>query len=199
MAYLPRTGLLLTLALLGACAAAPVTPPGGDWQAHRSALIALDSWQLRGKLAVQTTHSADSVNISWNQAAATTELVLSGPIGWGRASIRSDGQSLQLERNGQQHSVMVDDDKALEQLLGWPMPVALLPWWIRGLPAADVPVDTLELEQGQLRVLSQGGWQLTYERYQAVGDLQLPAKIQFRSALASGKILIKQWQLTPAP
>jgi outer membrane lipoprotein LolB len=198
MAYLPRSGLLLMLALLGACAAAPVAPPSGDWQAQRTALVALDTWQLRGKLAVNTSHSADSVNINWSQAATTTELILSGPIGWGRASIHSDGKNLRLERNGEQHTVLLNDDTALEQLVGWPMPVALLPWWIRGLPAPDIPVDALELEQGQLRVLSQSGWQLTYERYQQVGDLQLPTKIRFQGAQAMGKILIKQWYLEPA-
>ena len=187
------------LALLGACAAAPVTPPATNWQAHRDALTALDNWQLRGKLAVATQNTADSVNVSWSQTSAITELILSGPIGWGRASIRSDGHTLQLERNGEKSTVMLSDERALQQLLGWPMPVALLPWWIRGLPAPDLPADVLELQEGKLKVLAQQGWQLTYERYQQVGELQLPGKIRFHSAGAEGKILIKQWLLDPTP
>ncbi|MCX2982484.1 outer membrane lipoprotein LolB [Halieaceae bacterium IMCC14734] len=199
MTYLSRSSMLLMLALLGACAAAPLTPAGADWQTNRDALTALDNWQLRGKLAVVTQDSADSVNVNWNQQGAITHLILSGPIGWGRASINSDGQTLQLERNGETSTVMLDDERALVRLLGWPMPVALLPWWIRGLPAPDLPVDVLELQQGQLRVLSQQGWQLTYERYQPVGELQLPSKIRFRSEGAEGKILIKQWLPDPTP
>ena len=199
MSHFLRYGLLLTLALLHACSTSPVASPTTDWKTHQAALYSLDNWQLRGKLAVRTESSADSVNVSWSQAAATTELILSGPIGWGRASIRSDGEQLLLDRNGSQHSVRLDDSAALRQLLGWPMPVALLPWWIRGLPAPQTAVDAMTTSQGRLQTLSQQGWQLNYESYQQQGDLVLPDKIRFQGPQVSGKILVKQWTLGSAP
>jgi outer membrane lipoprotein LolB len=203
MSHFLRYGLLLTLALLNACSTSTVTStvtsPTTDWKAHQAALHSLDTWQLRGKLAVSTERSADSVNVSWSQTATTTELILSGPIGWGRASIRSDGEQLLLDRNGSQHTVRLDDSAAVQQLLGWPMPVALLPWWIRGLPAPQAAVESMTTDQGRLQTLSQQGWQLDYQSYQQHGDLVLPSKILFQGPQVSGKILVKQWTLGNAP
>ena len=75
------------------------------------------------------------------------------------------------------------------------MPAALLPHWIKGVPAPGVAIEEQTLSEGRLLLLQQSGWSLHYEQYQQVGQRSLPAKIRFEGASASGKILIKQWVL----
>ena len=155
----------------------------------------MEQWQLSGKLAVKTSTSADTVRINWIQNGPRTRLVLSGPVGWGRAIVVADGENLSLERNGQQQTMALDDPEFLERELGWAMPTAMLPYWVRGLPAPGVEIGGRLFSAGRLTQLQQSGWFLHYEQYQQVGPLVLPARITFQGETASGKILIKQWLL----
>ena len=59
----------------------------------------MDNWHMSGKLAVRSNTAAESVRINWSQTGALTRLVLSGPIGWGRAVLVADKETLRLERN----------------------------------------------------------------------------------------------------
>ena len=116
-------------------------------------------------------------------------------MGWGRATVIAENQTLVVERDGQRRHMNISDSAALERELGWNMPAALLPYWIRGIPAPGVKIGQRAVAQGRLTTLQQSGWSLTYESYQQVDHLILPAKITFEGESASGKIIIKQWTL----
>ena len=70
-----------------------------------------------------------------------------------------------------------------------------LPWWLRGLPAPQLPADRSELDGGRLALLEQAGWTVEYAEYQWVEELQLPRTIRFRREGVEGKILLKSWLL----
>ena len=189
------TSIVLVLAgMLSACSSLP-PPAESTWQQHRARLAALEHWQFSGKMAIKTATSAESVRISWHQGGQQSHLVLSGPVGWGRATITTDGKTLQLQRNGEQKTLALDDHGALERELGWALPAAQLPYWVKGLPAPGEPIDRQTLKQGRLLELHQAGWVLYYEQYQQVGQLTLPSKIVFEGKSSNGKILLKHWTL----
>jgi outer membrane lipoprotein LolB len=186
----------LMAACVAACTSTPALPPdSSDWTTRRAQLEQLEHWQFSGKLAVKTQTSADSARINWQQQGAQTLLTLTGPGGWGRATVTADGHTLVLEKDGQQQRMNLADSAELERKLGWNMPAALLPHWIKGIPAPGVDIAAQTLDAGRLSQLEQAGWTLHYEQYQQMGQYSLPAKIRFEGASASGKILIKHWVL----
>jgi outer membrane lipoprotein LolB len=86
----------------------------------------------------------------------------------------------------------------LAQVTGWQLPVTGLRYWIRGLPepVAGQAQETRD-EAGRLNRLEQSGWTIEYQKYQLVGDILLPAKLQLIHADISVRIVIDQWELPP--
>jgi outer membrane lipoprotein LolB len=186
---------VLAACTLAACSTTQPLPTDTQWRTHRAQLETLDHWQFSGKLAVKTPHGADTANINWQQHGEETRLTLSGPAGWGRATVTANADILVLEKDGSRRTMALDDSQSLERELGWDMPAALLPFWIRGMPAPGVNVAAQALVQGRLSTLEQSGWSLRYDKYQQVGQISLPARITFDGYNTSGKIILKQWLL----
>ncbi len=189
---LPVVALVL---LLGACATPPPLPPGATtFEDHRSQLMALEHWSFSGRVAIKTATSADSASLKWRQRGDDLEMTLAGPVGIKEATLtRRDGQ-LALLRNGERQPLDPYDDPLATEF-GWSLPLAYLPFWLRGLPAPDIPVAQRELSDGRLSQLSQAGWDLEYTEYQDVNGRALPRRIRFSRAEVSGKILLKEWVL----
>ena len=118
MKSLRAVAAVLVAVCVAACTSTPELPPvAGDWPARRAQLEQLDHWQLSGKLAVKTQSGADSARISWQQVGTQTYLTLSGPGGWGRATVIANKDSLLLERDGQQQHLNLAD--AAEVDVNW--------------------------------------------------------------------------------
>jgi outer membrane lipoprotein LolB len=184
---------LLLTALASGCATQAPTP-ASDWNTHRQSVTELGDWSFSGKIAVKSRDGADSARLSWRQHNADLELEVSGPVGMGQVTlVRQDGTA-RMFSDGQWQ----DLDAAgtvLEDRLGWPLPLDYLSWWLRGLPAPQLPTAQLELVDGRLHQLAQGGWQVEYREYQQVSNYSLPRTILFRRDPVEGKILLKQWVL----
>ena len=187
--------LALLLALAGCAGPAPREPATGDWQQQLALLTALEDWQFTGKVAVSTPSGSESARLEWDQQGRRSELVLSGPVGWNRATVVSDGDRLRLQRDGEWQEYAVEDNRALEEQLGWPLPVQYLPYWVRGMPSPELSAEQLDIVDGRLRTLHQGGWRVEYRDYQDAEGLQLPARMQISREGVTGKLVLKSWQL----
>jgi outer membrane lipoprotein LolB len=185
------------LSLLTACASQPQPPlEQRSWQQHRQAISEQTDWQFSGKVLVKTSAGADSASMSWRQSGADLHIEVAGPAGFKQVQLIRQGQQMRIFRDGEWQT-MPATDVALEQLTGWPLPLDLLPWWVRGIPAPTVKPMTFELADERLASLQQAGWSIDYTGYQQVDDLLLPAGLRFSAAGVEGKILFKRWQLAP--
>ena len=121
-------------------------------------------------------------------------LELSGPVGLGQIVLeRSNGRG-RILREGQWQD-MENFSSALQSELGWPIPLQLLPWWLRGLPAPEPLATQLDVIDERLASLQQDDWHLQFSRYMPVADTSLPARIEFSRDDVSGKLLLKQWDI----
>lgn len=188
--------LLLCTTLLSACVSqSDRDPQASQWLLHQQQIAGLEFWEFNGKVAFSTPDAAESARVHWLQQGPESRVTLSGPVGWSRATIISNGTKLELLRDGQTQTLAADDSTALEQQLGWPLPAKLLPWWVRGIPDPSLSVDAQTMDLGRLQQLQQGGWQVDFDSYQRSGDYTLPAKIRLSRAGVSGKIILRQWKL----
>lgn len=179
-------GLIVALALSG-CAGVPTQVDSltdqqklEKWQAHKTQLSAIKSWNLRGKMGVKTGPKGGSATLKWRYNTTEQYIELYGPLGGGRVIIDVDSAGAVLRDT---KGVVIRGQTASEVLyrrLGWQVPFDHLADWARGLAGEDATDIVIDAE-GRLKRLVQDNWQVEYQGYRqvegAVSGLMLPTKI----------------------
>src|SRR5690606_34389191 len=99
-----------------------------------------------------------------------------------------------LDIAGQPTLTAESAEDLLEQQIGWRLPVEHLLWWVKGLPAPDSPSRLQLNPDSQLARLTQAGWTVEYSRYQQVGGLILPQRLQLSGHDVLLTLVITRWE-----
>ena len=183
---------LLAVLLVGGCATTPA--PRGSQSA-----AAVTAWQLNGRVSLTRGEEGWHASLYWQEQTDTFYLRVSGPLGQGGFQLNGDARGIVLVDADGQRFIAQDVDALLVQVTGWQLPVKGLRYWIRGLPApAAGKAQATRDEVGQLLRLEQSGWTVNYQRYQLIGDVLLPVKLQLLHADIAVRIVIDQWELGDA-
>ncbi|WP_237054941.1 lipoprotein insertase outer membrane protein LolB [Microbulbifer sediminum] len=194
----PHLATVLVALLLGACAGQQGTGlpvPGTGSQPVEQ----LQSFTIAGKLGVRSPTDNGSANINWQQQSDSNYRIhLSGPLGAGATVITGNPGSVSLKRGSEPPMRASNPAQLTQQMLGWPLPVREMFYWVRGLPAPGGSAGEKRDTAGQLQALQQAGWQLEFSDYQRVGRYTLPTRIKARTNQAAGPVkvtlVIKEWQ-----
>ena len=185
------------LLLVGGCASLPPPVDAGSWAGRRAELQALRVFTLDGRVAVATADQGFSGGLAWRQDGAQAQINLRGPLGATALSIRLDGTQITVtDSNG----TSITGDAARDYMasqIGAPLPVSELRYWLVGVPAPMLPFRETIGADGRLAALEQAGWQLRYSRYQTVGGLALPVRIEVESASTRLRLVVSNWRLPP--
>lgn len=154
--------------------------------------MSIRTWQATGKASVRDASEATTLSIDWQRDGVRDNVVLTGPLGQGRAELSGSGSNYLLKANGEEYPA-----ESLSQmgamLFDPALPLNEIGFWIRGIPAPNQPFIADYNELGLLGRLEQAGWQVDYQRY--VGEaLPLPDKIEITRDDATAKIIVKTWQ-----
>ena len=206
-AVLPRglrqSAAVVAFATLAGCTTLrPVAGPPVDWAARDARVAALADWQARGRIAVKSDRGGGQGDLLWRQTGPAARLRVSGPFGAGAYEIRWDPQALRVtSRNGEFMREWQDAAAAeafLGEQLGWPLPAASARWWLLGLADPATPASREFTPRGELARLEQGGWIISYERYDATAGLEMPVRLTLQSPRARLRVVIDRWCLEPA-
>lgn len=166
--------LLAAFMLLAGCASQVQIPQEqglstsapGNWAAQQQKLAAFDHWELQGKVSVsQPEHNDTGVINHWRQTGDTYSLQLSSSfLGMGSTTLTGAPGFISLTTSDGKQFSSNQPETLLFQETGWRLPVAQLPYWIRGIPAPDTSPQLYFGPQGKLRLLSQDGWRIHYQR-----------------------------------
>lgn len=189
--------ILLLAVSLSACVQAPVgTSTAPSWDSRMEQLTQLETWNLKGRIAVRTGADSGSGSLHWTQRGGEYALRLIAPFsggvyelsgGKGNVSIRTPDNTILQED---------DAESLLQQATGWRFPVSGLVYWIRGLPAPSFEVDGLLLDgENRLSELSQGGWSIRYKRYTGVGGVSMPARLDLENGQVRVRLSVREWNL----
>lgn len=183
--------------LLSACTsiAPPSTPTSTSWQNREHALNQIQTWQINGKIAVQTAQDAGSATVDWTQNHDQYTLSLMGPLGSGGLKLTGKPGQVNLDTADGKHISAPTAEQLLAQTWGWHLPVSNLNYWIRGLPAPSAPANTHFDQYNRLTDLAQQGWNVQFLGYTRVNGIELPNKIAINSATLKSKIIIHQWKI----
>ena len=178
--------LLATLALLLSACTRQVTQP--PTPTHPIANLALEQWQLSGKLGIRGEDISESAYLNWQQCGDEFSIRLSGPLGNSAAHLSGNSDQVLLE-TGEGSYRAPSAEQLVYQQLGWQLPVSQLTYWVRGVPAPNIAV--VENSQGFI----QTNWQLRYPKSRQVGEYLLPTKVIAENPQLKTTLIIKSWQL----
>ena len=197
----PAVGGLPLLAaccvLLAGCygAAREVT----DGELDTAALAAFESWELRGRVALNSRGRGLQANVTVAPGRSRrAQLELSGPWGVGAERVRIDGEEVSLlTDNGWMPLCAPGVAENELDLLCSGAPAHSLRYWLRGLP--DPAAQFLESNPGQgaAREFQQAGWLIAVTGITESGNLIVPRRLHISGPDATMKVAITDWHLPP--
>ena len=130
--------VLVTL-LLAACASVQLAPRDPE------------PFDLVGRVLATYSGGAVTANVRWEHSAARDEIWLMTPTGQTLAYIVETPDGVTLTRADQQTHRAQSVEALTRQVLGWPLPLSQLQYWIRGRPA---PGATAGIERDASKLLT---------------------------------------------
>lgn len=189
----------LTLtAIVGCSSQKPQPPESATTQTTQPQSAAqLQRWEAIGKMGVRSPRENGSANLTWLQAGDNYRIHLSGPLGAGATVISGSSAGVSLQRGSDPAVFAANPAQLTEQVMGWPLPVAEMFYWVRGLPAPGAASGQQKNAQGYLQSLQQSGWQLSFGEYTKAGPYTLPTRIKASTSNQAGPVsvtvVIKEW------
>lgn len=171
-------------ASLAGCATLPDAAPDTSPQ----------DFEVEGRAAIRYGNEAGSTRIVWRHGAASDDMLITGPLGQGIARITRRGGEVTLTTADAREHRAADAESVTESVLGWRMPLAGLPDWIRGRAVAGRPARESKDDKGRLARLEQDDWKIEYLAWN--GDL--PSRMTLGREGAAGpielRLVIDQWK-----
>lgn len=193
------TCLLAAVLLLPACSTVQTTDSGDpvileQYETRVEAVSKLDTWALRGRLAVSDENDGGSGTLHWQQNPGGSRMDFHGAMGRGAWRLVAEPGQAELELADGKRYTAETVGELIRGQLGWEIPVENLSWWVRGLEAPG-PADQRTLaKDGTLSLLSQSGWDIEFGRYRDVQGLSLPLKLTARQGDKLVKLAIRDWE-----
>ena len=154
-----------------------------------------DAFHVSGRVSVKYGAEAASGKITWQHDAAGDDLLFSTPLGQGVARIVRRDDRVSLTTSDKKVYQASDVETLTEQVLGWRLPLAGLPDWVRGRAAVGAPAQTRLDSSQRLAELRQSGWLVEFLDYK--GQNRLPALLRLSREDVEIRLVIDQWQAAP--
>ncbi len=200
MRFTLTLSLLLSLFLLNGCVSLRLDNAATAASSHylsptarAQQLSRIKNWTIQGALSLRMNNKTSLANYRWTQENRSLyHIHLSSSLNLyvldiqGQPGLVSINDHKNKPRTGQSPAALI------QQLIGYPLPVNNLYYWIRGLSAPgklQVQYD----QYGRISSLKQQNWVLHFLRYTQVKSVDLPQMIDITSPTLKIRIVIKQW------
>lgn len=192
-------GMTAVYLFLSACSTQPARPtstPNEQWSNRLTALQRLDSWDIKGRIAVKLEKDGGSASLQWQQRQSSYFIRIVGPFGKGTIELKGGPTGVSMENAQGQTVRALDPETLMLEALGWQVPLGGLQHWVKGIPDPEQSLDQLELDDdGRATSISQAGWLVNLERYRQQETLQLPTRLELINRKLKVKLLVRQWEL----
>lgn len=145
--------LALVAAFLAGCAAVAIQPRDPR------------AFDLLGRVSVTHSGGVVTANVRWEHAADRDEIWLMTPTGQTMAHIVDSASGVVLTRADREQHRATNVETLTRQVLGWPLPLSQLQYWIRGLAVPGAaPAELEHDDRKRLSAFTQNNWRvaLTY-------------------------------------
>lgn len=202
MAFALAVGALAGCATTAPTRTAPSLPAEtlAERQRARSEWLALyQTWSFSGRAAISRGDKGGSGRIEWEQRDRDRySIALGAPVtrqSWRLSGdLRSGAGRIEGLDGGPRDGAFAEE--LLIQTTGWRVPLQQLGNWVRGAPAAGVPVESVVYDaEGRIAELRQSGWTVRYLEWRPgpAGQPDLPARIEAEAGDARVRLAIEDW------
>ena len=156
----------ITLQLKTACAVALIALVAGCATLAGTPVddAALD-FELQGRIALRYGADGGNARLAWRHAVSSDDLLVTNPIGQGIARItRQRDEVMLVTADGKEYRAL-DAESLTQSVLGWRLPLAGLPDWVRARPVAGRPAQVRRTAAGQIESVEQDGWLIEYQAW----------------------------------
>lgn len=175
---------------LSACSTAPVETDLHYSRESMRHLYQLERWSFEGRLALTSRNDSWSANISWEHTPGLEKIKLTGPLGQGAVAISLAGNTVTIDRGGNDVRSSEHPEAFVNQQLGMFVPVQSLRYWVIGLP--EPSHSYTDSGEG----FSQAGWLSEYKQMQSVDKKGvMPHKMMVMNDQVKLKLIIDHWDL----
>lgn len=171
-----------------------------SWPSHYASLKGRQHWHLKGKIGFSYVYQGEtklvSANFDWQKRRNHFDMRLSGPLGMGEFVIEKSPQLTVLTNHKGMPFSASSPEALFERHTGMSIPWSDMEWWVLGIPSPGKSFEKNLMDDVELLAqLQQSGWKVSYESYQDVGTLRLPAKIKLARDDMKATIIIHNWEL----
>jgi len=154
--------------MLASCATVKelVTTEPAGWVAEQQKRQQIKSWEIRGRLGVQTENDGGTLDIIWKQSEQDFSIRLIAPLAAGNYLVQGNGDSAEIRFPDGQIETVNNIDDVFSSILEVNLPANAVKDWIRGLPAKTLTVENISWnDQGLLNTIKQSGWNVEMKKY----------------------------------
>jgi outer membrane lipoprotein LolB len=155
---------------------------------------------IDGRLSAKRGSDGASANFAWNHEPGRDRIDLVSPFGQILARVDGDANRVVLERPGGSTESYADWSAMAIALLGAPVPVDDLAFWIRGA-AREGGVASVERDAiGRVQVLRQEAWEIVYS-YPDDAAAAMPSRLVLRRPDVEPvevRVVVDRWGEVPA-
>ena len=147
-------------------------------------------FEFTARFAARYRDEAASGQLAWRHDAVRDEVLISSPFGQGLARVTRRDALVTLVTADDRRYAAADAETLTEEVLGFRLPLQGLADWVRARPAAGAPSQSTYAADGRLAVLTQHGWQVEYQEYEA----GRPSRLRLRYPGLELRLAISEWK-----
>jgi outer membrane lipoprotein LolB len=151
-------GIALACATIALCACTTAPPR----QAETAVPSADQPFAIDGRLSARRGSEGAAANFAWNHENGRDRIDFASPFGQVYARIDANNDRIVVERPGGAIDAYADWSSMTVALLGAPVPMDDLAFWIRGAARARAAASVERDAQGRVLVLRQQAWEIVY-------------------------------------
>ena len=192
-----RLIILVSLLLLSGCAGKQQLIPQINWQQQQSRIKNIEQWTVTGRIGVKTPEQGFTANLNWQHREDKQKLRIYGSFGQTHAQIIQSESEATLEIPDEKIYRSDDIESLIIDVLGYPLPIEHLKYWILGLPYPDDNSGLIFDEQGYLKTINYQQWKISYSKYRTfpnMDNLHLPGKMLITDNRVTLKLSLRVWQ-----
>jgi outer membrane lipoprotein LolB len=191
--------LLLLFLVLNACSGVAVKETASEnrpaYENRLKALGEVTEWGFAGKISLDDGDQGGSGKLLWSVEPGGSSLNFHGAMGRGAWHLQTGPNGAVLKEANGDVQTGPDVNDLIQDRMGWPIPVDALQWWVRGLAAPGLVEEEKLDNEGRLLRLTQFGWMVNFNRYDSIGDVALPKRLDVTRNNYRVKLAISRWRM----
>lgn len=153
------------------------------------------AFDVLGRMLASRDGQAFSAHFRWRRDGVDSEIWLMSPTGTTLAYIKADPAGATLTAADGQEYRAFSVEGLTRDVLGWPLPLAPLQFWIRAEPVpGSVPDAQARDPRGRLLQLEQAGWRIRYAYSEAAEGGPLPQRLDLEQGGQRLRMVIDDWR-----